>query len=223
MMSKSWGKAGRAWLCGLLLAAGSGVTLAADGLEQLRQFVAATRSAEGDFEQVVTAKSGRKPQKSAGTFAFARPGKFRWEYEQPYPQLLVGDGDKLWSWDKDLNQVTVKRLGDALGATPAAILFGGNDLEQNFELADGGSAEGLAWVEARPRKPDSGFENLRLGLAGGQLKRMEMRDSFGQATAIVFSRLVPNPTLDAGRFRFTPPPGADVIGDDTGDKRGGKR
>lgn len=223
MMSTYLGKTGRSWLCGLLLACCGGAAVAGDGVEQLRQFVSATRSAEGDFEQVVTAKSGRKPQKSAGTFAFARPGKFRWEYQLPYQQLLVGDGDKLWSWDKDLNQVTVKRLGDALGATPAAILFGGNDLEQNFELADGGNSEGLAWVEARPRKPDSGFENLRLGLAGGQLKRMEMRDSFGQSTAIVFSRLLPNPALDAARFRFTPPPGADVIGDDAGDGRGSRR
>lgn len=209
----------RAVCCGLILAGLAGIASAADGMDQLRQFVAATRSAEGDFEQVVTAKSGRKPQKSAGTFAFSRPGKFRWQYELPYPQLLVGDGEKLWSWDKDLNQVTVKRLGDALGSTPAAILFGGGDIEANFELADGGAADGLAWVEARPRKADSGFESLRLGLAGGQLKRMEMRDSFGQFTAILFSRLVPNPQIEAARFRFTPPPGADVIGEEAGSKR----
>lgn len=223
MMCRRWGRLGRALVCVALLVTGAGNAMAADGVAQLRQFVAATRSAEGEFEQIVTAKSGRKPQKSEGTFAFARPGKFRWQYELPYQQLLVGDGEKMWSWDKDLNQVTVKRIGDALGATPAAILFGGNDLEQNFELADGGVADGLAWVEARPRKPDSGFENLRLGLADGQLKRMEMRDSFGQATVIVFSRLVPNPALDAGRFRFAPPPGADVIGDEAGDGRSGRR
>lgn len=223
MMSRFSIRTGR-WmarsLCGLVLATAAGAALAADGVDQLRRFVAAARGAEGEFEQVVTAKSGRKPQKSAGSFAFSRPGKFRWQYELPYQQLLVGDGEKLWSWDKDLNQVTVKRIGDALGATPAAILFGSGDLEQNFELADGGSADGLAWVEARPRKSDSGFENLRLGLAEGQLRRMEMRDSFGQATSIVFTRLTANPAIDAARFRFTPPPGADVIGEDAG---GGRR
>lgn len=205
------------------LAFGTRSAVAADGVDQLRQFVTATRSAEGSFEQVVTAKSGRKPQQSEGSFAFSRPGKFRWQYELPYQQLLVGDGEKLWSWDKDLNQVTVKRLGDALGATPAAILFGGSDLEQNFELSDGGSAEGLAWVEARPRKPESGFENLRLGLYAGQLRRMEMRDSFGQATVIVFTRLVANPALDPARFRFVPPAGADVIGDDVAPARAPRR
>ncbi len=198
---------------GIALAALAATAFATDGIAQLRQFVGGTRSAEGDFEQVVMAKSGRKPQKAGGSFAFSRPGKFRWEYERPYPQLLVGDGERLWAWDPDLNQVTVKRIGDALGATPAAILFGTADLEQNFALSEGGVSDGLTWVDARPRKADSGFEAMRLGLADSRLQRMELRDNFGQTTVIDFTRLVANPTLDAGAFRFVPPAGADVIGD----------
>lgn len=195
------------------LLAGVGAAAAADAVGQLRQFVDATRTAEGVFEQLVTAKSGRKPQSSSGQFAFARPGKFRWEYEKPYPQLLVGDGSRMWTWDRDLNQVTVRQIGDALGATPAAILFGSGKLDDNFVLSDAGSSDGLDWVEARPRQPESSFELLRVGLAGSQLKRMEMRDNFGQTTLITFTRLTPNPVQDAARFRFVPPAGADVIGE----------
>nr|WP_232516660.1 outer membrane lipoprotein chaperone LolA [Thauera sp. K11] len=191
----------------------AGAAAAADAVAQLRQFVSVTRSAEGEFEQIVTAKSGRRPQQSAGRFAFARPGKFRWEYEKPYPQLLVGDGERMWTWDRDLNQVTVRRIGDALGATPAAILFGSGSLDDNFVLTDAGSGDGLSWVEARPKRAEGAFDSLRIGLSGSELKRMEMQDNFGQITLISFTRLRPNPPQDEGRFHFVPPAGADVIGE----------
>lgn len=197
----------------VVLVAGSSLALAADGIAQLRQFVAATRSAEGDFEQTVIAKSGRKPQQAAGSFAYARPGRFHWEYDRPYRQVLVGDGSKLWTWDPDLNQVTVREIGDALGATPAAILFGSGELEDSFILAEGGLDGEIVWVEARPKQTESGFESLRIGLQDGRLHQMEMRDNFGQTTLIRFTRLQPNPRLAADRFRFTPPAGADVIGE----------
>ena len=113
----------------------------------------------------------------------------------------------------------VHEIGDALGATPAAILFGSGALDDNFELADGGEHDGLAWAEARPRQTESGFEALRIGLADGRLMRMEMRDHFGQTTVIRFTRLQPNPALAADRFRFTPPAGADIIGDVPGTAR----
>ncbi|MHB8786850.1 MAG: outer membrane lipoprotein chaperone LolA [Thauera sp.] len=187
--------------------------VAAGGVQQLRDFVAGARSAEGEFEQVVTAQSGRRPQEASGSFAYARPGRFHWEYDRPYRQVLVGDGERLWSWDPDLNQVTVRTIGDALGATPAAILFGSGALEDSFELADGGEHDGLAWAEARPRRTESGFESLRIGLADGQLRRMEMRDHFGQTTVIHFTRLRANPEFAADRFTFSPPAGADVIGE----------
>lgn len=204
---------------GLALLLASWTAMAADGIAQLRQFVATVRAAEGDFEQTVSAKSGRRPQQSAGRFAFARPGRFSWEYRTPYPQLLVGDGERMWVWDRDLNQVTVRQIGDALGATPAAILFGSGDLEQRFILTEAGSSEGLNWVEARPRQAESGFESLRIALQDGQIRRMEMRDAFGQLTLLTFTRLQANPAPDLQRFRFTPPPGADVIGETVGAAR----
>lgn len=201
------------------LVATSGLALADDGIAQLRQFVVATPSAEGEFEQTVLAQSGRKPQQASGKFAYARPGRFHWEYDRPYRQILVGDGVNLWTWDPDLNQATVRTLGDALGATPAAILFGSGELDEGFVLTEGGKDGELAWVEARPRQTDSGFESLRIGLQDGRLRRMEMRDNFGQTTLIRFTRLAPNPHLAADRFRFVPPAGADVIGDATAPAR----
>lgn len=185
----------------------------AGGIAQLRQFVDTARSAQGEFEQTVFAASGRKPQRASGSFVFARPGKFRWTYDKPYPQVLVSDGDKLWSWDRDLNQVTVKRLGDALGSTPAAILAGDDAIERNFELAEAGSSDGLEWVRAKPRQADSSFESMRMGFAGGTLKRMELKDNFGQTTLIEFRSLVAGARPDPAQFRFVPPSGADVIGD----------
>ncbi|MDR0702294.1 MAG: outer membrane lipoprotein chaperone LolA [Azoarcus sp.] len=207
----------------MALAAGS--ALATDAVGKLRHFVASARSAEGEFQQTVIGESGRPPQRMAGKFAFSRPGKFRWEYESPYPQLLVGDGNKLWSWDHDLNQVTVRPLGNALGATPAAILFGQGELERDFALAEGaanGTDEAgleLVWVEARPRVPANaengggGFQLIRFGFSGASLQRMVLHDSFGQTTVVAFSRLRLNPQLDPGIFHFEAPAGADILGD----------
>lgn len=187
---------------------------AAGGIEQLRSFIESTQSGSASFEQKVTAKSGRKSQDASGTMAFSRPGKFRWTYDKPYYQLLVGDGEKLWVHDRDLNQVTVKTLGDALASTPAALLAGRNELERNFELTEGGVAEGLTWVDAKPKAAEGGFESVRIGFSEGMLRGMVLRDSFGQTTLLRFTGFQRNPSLDGAQFRFTPPDGADVIGDD---------
>lgn len=184
------------------------------GVVQLEQFVARTRQAAGSFEQTVTASSGRRPQVSSGTFVFMRPGKFRWVYERPYPQLLVSDGERLWSWDEDLNQVTTRVLGDALGSTPAAVLTGDGALARDFELADAEPADGLQWVVATPRQADSSFESMRLGFAQGMLRKMALRDNFGQMTVIVFAEFDAEADIDPTLFHFVPPPGADVIGGD---------
>jgi outer membrane lipoprotein carrier protein len=191
----------------------SGAALAASGVAQLRQFVDTARSAQGEFEQTVSSASGRKPQQASGSFVFSRPGKFRWSYDKPYPQLLVSDGDKLWSWDRDLNQVTVKRLGDALGSTPAAILAGSSAPDRDFDLAEAGSRDGLEWVLAKPKQADNSFQSIRMGFVGGMLKRMELQDNFGQTTLIVFTSLVANARPDPSLFHFVPPDGADVIGE----------
>jgi outer membrane lipoprotein carrier protein len=187
-------------------------TAAASGIDQLRAFVDGAHTGKATFRQVVTAKSGRVPQTSSGTFAFARPGKFRWSYDKPYAQLLVGDGDKLWIYDRDLNQVIIKKLDSALGATPASLLAGSNAFETNFVLIDGGNADGVEFVEAKPKSPDTGFDRIRIGFKENLPRTMELHDNFGQATQLTFDTFERNPALDPALFRFTPPPGADVIG-----------
>ncbi len=186
---------------------------AGNGIAQLRAFIEQTGAARGQFEQVVTASSGRRPQHASGHFSFQRPGKFRWVYETPYAQVLVSDGDRLWAWDPDLNQVTVRVLGDALGSTPAAILAGEGALEREFELSEAGVSDGMSWVLALPRQAESGFESMRIGLSQSRLLRMELRDHFGQMTRIDFTALSTEVQPDPSEFRFTPPPDADVIGD----------
>jgi outer membrane lipoprotein carrier protein len=184
----------------------------AAGIDQLRAFVDGARTGKASFHQVVTGKSGRVPQTSSGTFAFARPGKFRWSYDKPYAQLLVGDGDKLWIYDRDLNQVIVKKLDRALGATPASLLAGSNAFETNFVLIDGGAADGVEFVEAKAKSPDTGFDQIRIGFKDNLPRTMELHDSFGQVTQLTFDAFERNPPIDSGLFRFSPPPGADVVG-----------
>jgi outer membrane lipoprotein carrier protein len=194
------------------LAAFSG-TAHAGAVDQLKSFVDGTKGARADFSQAVSGKSGRKPQLSSGKMMFARPGKFRWVYEKPYPQVLVGDGRKLWVYDPDLKQVSVNTIGKALGSSPAALLAGDGVLEKNFHLAEGGSRDGLDWVEARPKSTDTTFERMRIGLAGTELRAMEIFDNFGQTTLIRFSRFERNPVLAPDLFEFVPPKGADVVGE----------
>jgi len=185
----------------------------AGAVDQLHQFLTSTRTLKAEFSQMVIAKGGRKPQQSSGLVAISRPGKLRWDIQKPYPQLVVGDGEKIWIYDTELKQVTVRKAGQAIGGSPAALLSGNNDLEKNFNLSEAGEAEGMAWVEARPKASDSGFEKVRLGFAGGDLRAMELQDSFGQTTQIRFSKLERNPALPATAFKFVPPDGIDVVGE----------
>jgi outer membrane lipoprotein carrier protein len=185
----------------------------AAALDKLKAFVEGTQSGKAAFVQTVTSKSGRKPQNAAGLMMFSRPGKFRWTYDTPYYQLIVGDGERLWVYDRDLNQVSVKKLAAALGSSPAALLAGDNALETNFDLKEGDTRDGIEWVDALPKNQDAGFLFLRIGFAGDALRAMEITDSFGQVTTIAFERFERNPPLPAALFRFTPPEGADVLGE----------
>ena len=175
--------------------------------------MASTVTATGEFEQRVVNRDRKLVQESRGTFAFARPGRFRWTYAKPYPQVIVGDGARVWVYDEDLNQVTVRKLGQALGATPAALLAGSNEALNAFELKDEGTREGLEWVQAIPRDKDSGFERIRMGFGFSGIERMELVDAFGQTTELRFSGLRRNPRVDPALFSFSPPKGADVVGD----------
>lgn len=187
-------------------------TACASGLDQLHAFLEGTRTAEGAFRQQVVNKDGRTTQTTSGTFAFMRPGKFRWTYDKPFDQLIVGDGEKVWIYDRDLNQVIVRKLDAALGATPAALLAGDNALETNFTLVAGGEGDGLEYINATPKAAEAQFTRIRLGFNDGLPRRMELTDAFGQTTELVFSDMRRNPKLAADAFRFTPPQGADVVG-----------
>ena len=185
----------------------------ANGLDDFLAFNAATRTATARFEQQVFDRAGKVVDRAAGTFAFARPGKFRWTYEKPHTQVLVGDGSKLWIHDPDLNQVTVKRIDAAISSTPAALLAGKDDITALFTLRDAGAADGLNWVEATPKAADTGFDRVRLGLQGRTLAAMELQDQLGGRTMLRFSDLKANAPVTADTFKFTPPKGADVIED----------
>jgi outer membrane lipoprotein carrier protein len=185
----------------------------ASGVERFQDYLRGTQSARGDFEQQVFDRERKLVQQSRGSYAFQRPGRFRWTYAQPYAQLIVGDGTRVWIYDEDLNQVTVRAMAKALGSTPAALLAGAADVERAFELKDAGRRDGLEWVEATPREKEAGFERVRLGLGAAGVQAMELDDHFGQTTVLRFSGVVRNPALDPAAFRFTPPKGADVLGD----------
>jgi outer membrane lipoprotein carrier protein len=197
-------------LVALLLPAGGA---GASGLDALHSFIAATASAQGEFVQKVYDRKHKLTQEASGTLAFSRPGKFRWTYAKPYAQLIVGDGAKVWIYDADLNQVTVRPLDGALGSTPAALLAGSNEIERAFKLSDQGEKGGLEWVEARPREKESNFESIRMGFGFSGLEVMELADTFGQTTILKFTALRRNPKLDTALFKFVPPKGADVIGE----------
>jgi len=185
----------------------------AGALDQFKAFVSGTKAARGDFTQtqVHSAKAGKPAPVSTGTFVFARPGKFIWTYQKPYDQVLQADGETLYIYDRDLNQVTTRKLGNALGSSPAAILFGSNDLDKNFTLADAGTRDGLEWLTATPKSRDSAFEQIGIGLKDGVPQAMELKDSFGQTSLLKFTNFQRNPALGAQAFKFEVPKGADVV------------
>lgn len=189
-----------------------GSTASAAALDQFKSFVAGTKSARGDFTQTQVRKSsaGKPVPPSTGTFVFARPGKFIWTYQKPYEQVLQADGETLYLYDKDLNQVTTRKLGNALGSSPAAILFGSNDLEKNFTLAEAGARDGLEWLTATPKTKDTTFEQIGIGLKDGVPQAMELKDNFGQTTLLKFTSFQRNPSLGATAFKFEVPKGAEV-------------
>ncbi len=182
----------------------------ADVVSELQSTLTGLKTMQGEFTQVVIARSG-KTQTSSGDFAIQRPGKFRWNYRKPYEQLIVSDGKEVWLFDPDLNQVTVKVIDKALDSSPAALLSGENNLDKRYTLKALQAREGLAWVEAIPKQNDSNFNRVRLGFANNEIRKMELEDSFGQTTRIELRMQGINGKPDAALFRFTPPKGADVI------------
>ncbi len=185
----------------------------AAGADRLKEFFEKTGAMRAKFEQVVTDNRGQKVQEVSGTMQLLRPGKFRWDYNKPYPQEIVGDGGRIWLYDPELNQVTVRNMSEAIGSSPAALLAGSKEVEKNFILENLKSPDKLEWVLARPKDRDSGFDEVRLGFGRNGLEQMQMQDSYGNTTSIRFSGLERNPRLDAQSFMFKPPAGADIVGE----------
>ncbi len=182
----------------------------ADAVATLREFVQEVSSGRSAFTQTVSSADGTRKKTSSGSFEFQRPNRFRFAYAKPFEQLIVADGQKVWIFDADLNQASSRKLGQALGATPAALLAGGS-LDKDFVLSSEPPRDGLVWAVAMPRTKDGPFQQLRVGFRGKTLAALEILDSFGQRSLLQFSRFEANLPLAAELFRFTPPAGADVI------------
>ena len=182
----------------------------ADAVDTLREFVTEVKSGRAAFTQTVTSSDGARKKTSSGQFEFQRPNRFRFAYTKPFEQTIVADGVKVWIYDADLNQASSRPVAQALGATPAALLVGG-DLDRDFVLKAEAPRDGLAWALATPKVKDGPFQFLRMGFRGKELAAVEITDSFGQRSVLLFSGYQANVPLDAARFRFTPPAGADVI------------
>lgn len=201
----------------LLISTCAGITWA-QGLKSLEEFVKNVKSGQADFTQVVTspARDGQPPRvkTSSGTFAFVRPNRFKFIYKKPFEQSIVADGQTLWLFDVDLNQVTARKQAAVLGSTPAALIAAAPDLRavsKEFSLSEAPTEGGLEWVLATPRARDSSLQSVKVGFHAGDLARLEILDSFGQKSVLTFSAFDANASLDAAAFQFKPPVGADVI------------
>ena len=189
---------------------GASIVAHADAVDTLRDFIRDVKTGRAQFTQTVTSPDGAKKKSSSGSFEFSRPNRFRFAYAKPFEQLIVGDGQKVWIFDADLNQASSRKFSSALGATPAALLAGGA-LDKDFDLAALPSKDGLDWAQATPKQKDGAFKSVVLGFKGKELSVLEINDAFGQRSVLQFSQFATGIGLAADAFRFTPPAGADVI------------
>ncbi len=185
----------------------------AEGIASLKKFYDETHAIRANFYQVVTDRQGRKVQEVYGQMQLKRPNKFRWDYNKPFEQQIVSDGKQVWLYDTELAQVTVSALSKTLGSSPAALLAGESGLEKNFKLVNAYRKDNLEWVSTNPKDKESGFNKISLGFKGDKLQEMDLVDSFGHQTKIVFSNLEPNPHIEEKTFLFKPPKGVDVVGE----------
>ena len=194
----------------LIVAATSPVR--ADAVDALREFSREAKTGRAAFTQLVTSPDGAKKKTSSGSFEFARPNRFRFAYAKPFEQQIIGDGQRLWLYDVDLQQATVRAMDKALGATPAALLAGASP-DKDFELSPLPMTQGLEWVQATPRDKEAlaNLQSLRVGFRGNTLAAIELVDGFGQRSLLTFTALVINVALAADTFRFVPPPGVEVL------------
>jgi outer membrane lipoprotein carrier protein len=225
----------------IMVALAAPLAARADAVGQLKRYIATVHSGQANFIQEVLDENGKRLKVSSGTMQFSRPGKFRWEYQKPYEEIMVGDGAHVWMYDVDLQQITVRKLDTALGVSPAALLSGSHEIERDFELKDvgceahaeteqvepasrvagmnmaqcGKDAAALEWLEATPRTKETSFRRIRMAFnARSELMVMELYDAFGHVTVLHFSGILRNPRFPRELFKFVPPPGVDVLGDE---------
>jgi outer membrane lipoprotein carrier protein len=205
-------------LIAILIMANYAIPAMANGLESLENFVKTVKTGKAEFSQVVTppAREGQTPRikSSTGSFEFSRPGQFKFVYKKPFEQTIVADGQTLWLYDVDLNQVTARKQAQVLGSTPAALVASAADLralQADFSLVNGPDKDGLEWVLATPRTKDGQVQTVRIGFRQNTLAVLEILDSFGQTSRMSFNGFVANAAMDAAAFQFKPPTGADVI------------
>ncbi len=202
---------------GALLLLAAGVAAAAEpaggpGRELVRQFVTEVHTLSGRFEQQVVDENDAVTGSSSGSFQIMRPGRFRWSYTEPYEQLLVADGTNVWSYDVDLEQVTVKPQAEVLGSTPAALLGGSAAVLDNFEVVDTFTDRGTVWVRLQPKGGDTSFESVELGFTNEVLSRMILSDELQQTTLVALHDVEVNGEIDPATFEFSPPQGVDLVG-----------
>lgn len=191
-----------------------GTAAAADSpVDRLMQFIDSNKSLQAEFSQVSIDEAGNAHHKATGVVYLQKPGKFRWDYAQPYQQQIITSGGKVWFYDVDLEQVTIKRIDKAVGATPALLLSGQISIKDNFTLEQQGEEEGLVWVKLLPKGEENTFKYVTIGLQGGTLGGMELADNFGQLTRVYFSHVKSGGKLDPALFEFKPPVGVDVFED----------
>ncbi len=186
------------------------------GQKRVESFLQGLDGLQAEFKQVLTDRNGQPIDEASGTLAISRPDRFRWDYREPYQQVIVADGARVWIYDTDLEQVTVRKLDETLSATPAMLLSGRSSLSDNFAVTQTTQEGSVEWIRMEPRRDDTDFRWVRLGFEGAVLKYMQLADKLGQTTGLEFSKVERNPPLDPSRFTFTVPPGADVIGDASG-------
>jgi len=206
----------RLCLCAVLFLLSLPSYAAGDSVARLHAFLQDVKSLKADFNQQVLDANGKQVKQSNGTLSLKRPDRFRWDYAKPNEEIIVADGKKLWIYDAQLQQVTVKSMSANLANSPAVLLAGSNDVDKNFTVTDLGEKDGLAWVQLTPKVKDSDFDSVKLAFKGDDVAVMELKDNLGGLTRIEFEHLQRNPSVSDDNFKFTPPPGADVIGD-TGD------
>lgn len=200
----------------LLLLCCAPVAFGADtaaGRQKVEGFLQGLQSLQANFKQTLADRAGMVVEQASGELAIRRPDRFRWDYREPNSQVIVADGTRIWLYDSDLEQVTVRKLDATLSATPAMLLSGQGNLQDNFTVVQTSQEGATQWVRMEPKRDDTDFKWVRLGFEGATLKFMQLADKLGQTTTLEFSQLQRNPAIDPSRFTFTVPAGADVIGD----------